>query len=98
MLPTCPIQIGPAKIRISCARIFSRSPGHSSPSPSSLVTPGLMSSAATRTVSVSVTSASANASFNTAIIASVEDSPLGLSVQLSAMALSGMFFSWLSRD
>ena len=37
-----------------------------------------MSSAATRTVSVSSTSASANASFNTAIIASVEEFALGL--------------------
>src|SRR3569623_916774 len=91
-LPTWPIQIGPPKINMSCASIFSRNAGHSSPSPSSEVTPGLMSSAATRTVSVTFTSRSANALASTAIIASVEDSLFGsaLSVQLRAIAVSVM--------
>src|SRR3569623_1161751 len=91
-LPTCPIQIGPPKINMSCDRIFVRNAGHSSPSPSSEVTPGLMSSAATRTVSVIFTSRSANALASTAIIASVEDSFSGsaLSVQLRAIAVSFM--------
>ena len=74
------------------SRIRWRMPGHASPSPSSEVTPGLMSWSATRIVSRISTSCLRNSPPIRSIILSVEEGspPLRLSVQLRAIALSAI--------
>ena len=100
-LDGCPIQIGRPSRKMSAARIFRRSVGHSSPSPSSDRTPGLMFLSAARTGFSGVSTPwRSNAARRSPSSRSVEDFSLaveGFSEQLSAKAVRllscGMPFS-----
>ena len=83
-----PIQMGVPSTKMSASRICWRTPGHSSPSPSSEVTPGRMLRSATRTVPLDETPWDSSAERTSPMILSVlETSVEDLSEQFRAKAL-----------
>jgi hypothetical protein len=89
-LDGCPSQIGVPSTKMSASRMRLRSAGQSSPSPSSLLTPGLISRSTARTSSPS-TSCSRNSPSNSLSNSSqLELSGDAFRVQFRARARSGM--------